>query len=105
MTEHSKKRKWPRHRVEIPVSVKCPALPGADHAWHIGITEDISVDGITIQSSSIPVLKPGTLVSVLCFPEDNAQLFQVSEPEPVSMTGRVVWQDKGRHMTGIEILP
>lgn len=103
LTENTKKR-WPRHKVKIPVSIKCPDSSGSDPSWYIGVTEDISVDGISIISRSLPALKPGTMVSILCFPESGNHLFQISEPEPVSMTGRVVWQDMERHTTGIEIV-
>ncbi|NOX33452.1 MAG: hypothetical protein GXP56_06905 [Deltaproteobacteria bacterium] len=72
------------------MSIKCKGTLSIEPSWYIGVTKNISVEGITVEINCLPMLKPGSKVSVLCFPDKNSKASYVPWPEPVRMAGWVV---------------
>ncbi len=97
------KRKWPRHDVMIPVSVKCNISDNEDASWYVGEASNLSVEGFTIQLNPLPEIAILSSVEILCFPDKFPMLSHVAEPEPVCVTGQVIWKDAEKHLVGIEI--
>lgn len=96
-------RKWPRHDVEIPVSIKCKDASSQKVSWHIGVTDKTSVGGITIKADSLPDVEISSRVEILCFPTQESLFSSIPEPEPIKIQGRVIWQDKDKKTIGLEI--
>ncbi len=103
--KQSKNRKWPRHGVMIPVSVKCIISDNQEASWRVGEASNLSVEGITIQLIPLPDIAISSEIEVLCFPDKFHSLLHVSEPEPVSIKGQVIWKDDEKQLVGIEITP
>lgn len=85
------------------MSIKCRGAGSLDAAWHVGETKNISVEGVTVEAPSLPVLDIGSSVELLCFPEEVRLPSYLLEPEPVRMTGRIRWQDKDKHLIGVDM--
>jgi hypothetical protein len=85
------------------VSIKCKDASGLNSSWHAGVTKNISVEGITVEAGTLPVLEADSKVEVLCFPNKTTLASYIPEPEPARMTGRVAWQDRGRNLLGLKI--
>lgn len=103
MNSTSERRVWPRHQIKIPVSLKCSHARTLSRAWHVGETRDISVDGMTVASSVLKEIRLSSLVEILCFPQNRELYSQIRDPEPVSMTGVVIWQDMWSGTAGIRL--
>ncbi len=43
------------------------------------------------------------MVEILCFPQNQDLYSQIRDPEPVSMTGVVIWQDRVSGTAGIQV--
>ncbi len=93
-TDSLKKCKWTRHDVMIPVSVKCNASNYQDASWHVGEASNLSTEGITIQLIPLPEVAISSIVEVLCFSDKFPWLIHDTEPEPVFITGQVIWINK-----------
>ncbi len=102
--EQNKIRKWPRHDVKIPISVKCTISDNEDASWHVGEASNLSVEGITIHLIPLPEMAISSKVEVLCFPDKSPWLHHVSEPEPACISGQVIWKDEEKQIVGIEII-
>ncbi len=73
-------------------------------AWHVGETLDISVDGMRIASSAIKEIPPEAAVEILCFPPGVTGLYsKIHDPDPVSITGVVMWRDIKSGTAGIRL--
>ncbi|MBU1344440.1 MAG: PilZ domain-containing protein [Proteobacteria bacterium] len=103
MNQISERRRWPRHRVRIPVSLKYSDTRTFSQTWHVGETYDISVEGMRIITSSLPELPEFSRLEILCFPKEDSLLPYIPEPEPVSMTGVVIWQDIKNKSIGVKL--
>lgn len=89
--------------MNIPVSLKCSDTRTFNQTWHVGKTHDISVGGIRILSSSIEVLPLSSRLEILFFPDKEGILPYSVEPEPVRMTGLVMWQDILNKSIGVKL--
>nr|NJM02090.1 hypothetical protein [Desulfobacula sp.] len=96
-------RVWPRHQIEIPISLKCSHARICSREWHVGETRDISVDGMGVVSSVLKEIRLASMVEILCFPQNREGDMQIRDPEPVSMTGIVIWQDMWSGAAGIRL--
>ena len=93
----------PRNDVEIPVSIKCKNASNHQISWHIGVTKNISVEGVTIEADSLPEVEIYSRVEILCFPKKGDLFSCIPEPEPVKLAGRLIWQDRDKKIIGLEI--
>ena len=99
----TEKRVWPRHQIRIPISLKCAHARTPSRAWHVGETRNISVDGMMLVSSVLKETQLSSMVEILCFPQNQDLYSQIRDPEPVSMTGVVIWQDRVSGTAGIQV--
>ncbi len=97
------RRVWPRHQANMPISLKCSHARAFSRAWHVGEAMNISVDGMMAASSVLKEIRLSSLVEILCFPQNRELYSQIRDPEPVSMTGVVIWQDMWSGMAGIRL--
>lgn len=97
------RRVWPRHQVRIPISLKCSHARTPNRAWHVGETLNISVEGMMLVSSVLKETHLSSMVEILCFPQNQDLYSQIRDPEPVSMTGGVIWQDRVSGTAGIQL--
>jgi hypothetical protein len=86
------------------VSIKCKKASTHQKSWHIGVTKNISVEGVTIEADSLPEVEIHSIVEILCFPKQGFLFSCIPEPEPVKLAGRVIWQDRNKKIIGLEIL-
>lgn len=103
MEPKSEQRVWPRHRAEIPISLKCSHARIINREWHVGETRDISVDGMGVVSPVLKEIRLASTVEILCFPQNREWEMHIRDPEPVSMTGVVIWQDMWAGAAGIRL--
>lgn len=97
-------RKWPRQQVKLPVSVKINARGTHTDTWNIGETCDISVNGMCICLSfcqNFP--QTNELLNILCFRHMNQELNELSDIEPVDISGFVVWLDTNSKRVGLRL--
>jgi len=87
---------------KIPVSFKCKNALNHDISWHIGMADNISVKGMIVEADSLPLIEVSSFVEILCFPKQDRLVSHIPEPEPVKMTGIVIWQDRDKNLLGIE---
>ena len=104
MTDNLEQRKWPRHKVKIPVSFKCRGIQNLSLSWHVGETMDISVDGMRVISSSLGRLPLSSELTLLCFPKKNSLASYIQEPEPLWIKGHVIWQDSDNKVIGLHLV-
>ena len=97
------KRMWPRHQLKIPISLKYSDAKTFHRTWHAGETYDVSVDGMRIVSSAVTDIQPEITLEILCFPPNQKVYSDINEPEPVSMSGVVIWRDIRSGMAGIRL--
>jgi hypothetical protein len=98
------KRKGLRQQTRIPVSFKCFDIQGKNHAWHMGVAIEISVDDMQIISNSLGQLAVSSKLEILCFPKKDKQSFYIQDPEPIRIKGRVKWQDLENKILGVELI-
>ena len=103
MKSTSEQRTWPRHQVKIPISLKYSDTQTSNRAWYVGETHDVSVDGMRIVSSFVKDIPPASTVEILCFPPGLGLYSNIRDPEPVSMTGVVMWRDIRNGTAGIRL--
>ena len=103
MAPKLEQRVWPRHRVEIPITLKCSHARISSREWHVGETRNISVDGMGVVSPVLKEIRLASRVEILCFPQNRGLYSQIRDPEPVSMTGVVIWQDMWSGTAGIRL--
>ena len=103
MNSTSEQRTWPRHQIKIPVSLKCSHARALSRAWHVGEAWNISVDGMMVASSVLKEIRLSSMMEILCFPQNRELYSQIRDPEPVSMTGVVIWQDMRSGTAGIRL--
>ena len=97
------KREWPRHQVAIPISLKYSDPRTSCRTWHAGEARNVSVDGMMIVSSGLKEIQLSSTVDILCFPQNQDLYSNIKAPEPVSMTGVVIWQNTGNGTAGIRL--
>ena len=98
------KRTWPRHDTAIPVSIRCCKETNNKAAWHIGEAVNISVDGLAIRMDPLPDAMVSSLVKLFCLPKLNALPPGILDPEPVWITGEVIWMDKTENILGLKVI-
>lgn len=103
MKTASEQRAWPRHKIRISLSLKYTDSKTFNRTWHPGETRDVSVDGMRIVSSGVRDLLPDSMIEILCFPPGLDLYSKIRDPEPVSMTGMVMWQDVRNKTAGIRL--
>lgn len=88
--------------MRVPVSLKYSDAGSFSRAWHVGETQDVSVDGMRIVLSSLEELPGFSRLEILFFPNKTVLWSYIPEPEPVSMSGVVIWQDIVKKVIGIK---
>jgi hypothetical protein len=97
------KRRWPRHLLSVPVSFKASDAGTMDRTWHIGKTQDVSLEGMQVISSRGVDLLSSSRLEILIFPARDGDFTYIADPEPVAMTGSVVWQNTETRSIGIRL--
>jgi len=101
MKEKTEQRRWPRQQMNISVSLKYSDT--ITQTWYVGETHDVSVEGMRIVSSSLEKLPLSSRLEILCFPGGAGPGLYTTEPEPVTMTGSVMWQDLETRSIGVRL--
>ncbi len=97
------RRRFCRRQVRLPVSFaerQAGRLPG----WSFGEIRNVTSMGAMISSRGFQDFAVGTIMEILCFPENSWQDDGDRLQVPFRIVGRVVWQDADLGLLGIAYL-